>query len=218
MPEEQKPSRESVDAIDPFDHRHADHPIDDRFLGRWSPRAFSGEGISQDTLDRLLEAARWAPSSYNGQPWRFVYAHRDTPAWDRLFGFLVEFNQGWADDAAVLLVLLSRKTFEHNGAPAVTHSFDSGAAWMSLALQARELGLYAHAMQGFDAEAACDALGVEDPFTVEVMIAVGHGGDKGELPEEMRKREIPNGRKPLAEIVFEGTFPASAGDDGAGEG
>lgn len=195
--------------IDVHEYRQAEHDIEDLFLRRWSPRAMSGESLGEDELMSLFEAARWAPSSYNGQPWRFLYAHRDTPQWQRFYDLMVEFNQKWAGQAAVLIVVISRDTFEHNGKPARTHSFDTGSAWMSLALAATRNGLVTHAMQGFDYDRARESLGVPKGYTVEAMVAVGRPGDKEDLPEGMREKEEPSTRKPVSEIAFEGSFPSS---------
>ncbi|HEU5259123.1 MAG TPA: nitroreductase family protein, partial [Vicinamibacterales bacterium] len=117
------------------DHRKADHPIDPLFLDRWSPRAMSGEPISQAELDVLFEAARWAPSAGNSYPGRILYAHRDTEHWPLFFDLLVERNQIWCRNAAALLVFISRTTNEQNGRPLKTHSYDTGALWENLALQ-----------------------------------------------------------------------------------
>lgn len=187
-------------------HRQPEHEIEPFIYHRWSPRALSGEPVAQAELDRLFEAARWAPSSYNGQPWRFLYAHRETPAWETFFDLLIEFNQVWTKNAGVLLVILSKKT--RDGEPAPTHSFDTGAAWQSLALQASRMGLVAHGMSGFDYDRARAVLGVPDDHAVEAMVAVGRPGAKKDLPEGMQKMEQPNGRKPIAELAFEGRFPA----------
>jgi len=132
------------------DVRKANHEINKLFLDRWSPRAFSGEEIYDEELFRLFEAARWAPSSYNGQPWKYIYAKRNTPEWEPLFNLLVEGNQGWAKNASVLLVVASANNFEHSGNPSVTHTFDTGSSWMNLALQATDMGLAVHGMEGFD--------------------------------------------------------------------
>lgn len=188
-------------------HRKARAGTDPMFPGRWSPRAMSGEPIPEEELLDLFEAARWAPSSYNGQPWRFLWARRDTEAWDDFFALMGEYNRSWAKNAAVLLVVVSRNTFEHNGKPSQTHSYDTGAAWMSLALQGAAKGLVVHGMQGFDYEAAARVLGVPDDHTVEAMAAIGRPGEIDDLPEKAREQERPNDRKPLAEIAFEGGFP-----------
>src|SRR5258708_20304247 len=130
--------------------RKADCPIDSLFLNGGSPRAMSGEQIAEEDLLPLFEAARWAPSSYNNQPWRILYARRDTPHWLLFFDFLVDFNKTWAKEAAALVVFISKLTFDHNGEPSVTHSFDTGAAWENFALQAALKNLFVHGMEGFD--------------------------------------------------------------------
>jgi nitroreductase len=132
------------------DHRTADYPIDPLFIDRWSPRAMSGESISQEELNVLFEAARWAPSAGNTQPCRILYAHRDTEHWPLFFDLLVERNKAWCRNAAVLLVFVSRLTNEQTGRPLVTHSYDAGAAWENLALQGTMRGLVVHGMAGFD--------------------------------------------------------------------
>jgi nitroreductase len=182
------------------------HPVDELFLDRWSPRALSGEGVTDEELMTLFEAARWAPSSYTNQPWRILYARRETEQWPVFFGLMVEGNQAWTKDAAALLLFISKETFDFNGKPYPTHSFDTGAAWENLALQATMLGLVTHGMQGFDYERARTELNIPEGFRVEAMIAVGHPGDPAKLPEPLREREAPSGRKPLSEITCEGAF------------
>jgi len=184
----------------------AEHPVDELFLDRWSPRAMSGEGVTDEELMTLFEAARWAPSSYNNQPWRILYARRDTEHWGVFFDLLVEGNRNWVKDAAVILLFVSKETFDFNGKPYPTHSFDTGAAWENLALQATMLGLVTHGMQGFDYERARAELGIPEGFRVEAMAAVGRPGDPSRLPESLREREAPSGRKPLSEITCEGAF------------
>ena len=193
-------------------NRTADHPIDPLFLERWSPRAFTGEAISEADLMTMFEAARWAPSSYNSQVWRFVYARRDTPHWPALFGLLNEFNQGWAKDASALVVLGSSSTMippgKDSAIPSHSHSMDSGAAWTQFALQATRMGWYTHGMVGFDIPRAFAELGFPEGFRVEQCFAVGRIGDKSKLPEFLQAREMPSPRKPLSETVFEGKFKA----------
>ena len=188
--------------------RKAAFPIHSLILNRWSPRAMTGEPLAADTLKSLFEAARWAPSSYNGQPWRFLYARRGTPAWDRFFSLLVEFNQSWAKNAAALVVVVSRRTFEHNGKPARTHSFDAGAAWENLALEGSSRGLVVHGMEGFDYDRARTVLSIPEEFHVEAMIAIGKPGPIEALPEGLREGEAPSSRKPVEEIAWEGGFRA----------
>ena len=187
--------------------RKTEYPIDDQFLKRQSPRALSGEAISKEELMTLFEAARWAPSSFNEQPWRFIYAMRDTPEFEKLFSFLVDFNKSWCVRAAALIVVFSKKTFNHNGKENVNHSSDTGAAWENLALQAQTMNLVAHGMNGFNYAKAKAELGIPDDHQVEMMIAIGKHGKIEDLPEDMRPGEKPNERRPLKEIVFEGKFP-----------
>ena len=184
----------------------AQHPVDELFLDRWSPRAMSGEAVTEGELMTLFEAARWAPSSYNNQPWRILYARRETAQWPAFFGLLVEGNQAWAKDAGALLLFVSKETFDFNGKPYPTHSFDTGAAWENLALQATLGGLVTHGMQGFDYERARAELNIPEGFRVEAMVAVGRPGDPARLPEQLREREAPSDRKPLSAITCEGAF------------
>jgi nitroreductase len=188
--------------------RTADHDIDAIFLERWSPRAFTGEPIAPATLMSLFEAARWAPSAFNAQPWRFVYAHRDTAEWDRLFDVLIDYNKLWVAGASALIFILSDRFRRRPGAEPVelrSHSFDAGAAWASLALQAHQLGWAAHGMAGFDPAKGYEAMGVpESDYNIEAAIAVGRIAGAEILPEPYRSREVPSGREPVAHLVFEG--------------
>jgi nitroreductase len=195
-----------VSEINPAEHRRTEHDVEPIFIKRWSPRAMSGEPIAAEDLARLLEAARWAPSAYNEQPWRFLYCRRNTELWPKFFDLLVEFNQQWTRNAGALLVVISKTTFDHDGKPNRTHSFDTGAAWQNLALQGAALGLVVHGMAGFDAEKARKTLHIPAEYRVEAMIAVGQPGRVEDLPREMQQREQPSDRKPLAEIATEGPF------------
>jgi len=186
--------------------RKTEYPIHPLIQGRCSPRAMTGEEMSDGELMALFEAARWSPSSYNGQPWRFVYVKRDTPHWPKLHDTLIEFNQKWTAKASALVLVISRDTFEHNGKPARTHSFDTGSAWMALALEASHRNLVTHGMEGFDYDKARSNLQVPSGYTVEAMIAIGKPAAKSSLPEDILKREVPSTRRPLSEIVKEGSF------------
>jgi nitroreductase len=186
--------------------RHPARPIEPLIYRRWSPRAMSGESLSEDELLTLFEAARWAPSTYNEQEWRFLYARRATPQWDVFFDLLASGNQTWCHRAAVLVVILAHKVFAKNGKPNPVHLFDCGAAWENLALQATVMGLVAHGMQGFDYEKAHTALEVPDDFAVAAMFALGRPGDPSELPVELRDLEKPSDRRPVSESICEGTF------------
>ena len=195
--------------IDVDGHRHPDHAVETLIVHRWSPRAMSGEQLSETELMRLFEAARWAPSSFNEQPWRFVYAEREGEYWQRFFDLLSENNRRWAGAAAILVVVLSRTSFERNGNPSRTHSYDTGAAWQNLALQGCRMGLVVHGMAGFDYDKAREVLEVPEEFAVEAMAAVGRPGPIEKLPESLREREVPSGRKPVSELAFRGVLRAN---------
>jgi nitroreductase len=175
--------------------RQSPYKINPLILHRWSPRSMTGEELDDDTIMSLFEAARWAPSSYNNQPWRFIYAKRNTSHWDKLFNLLAEPNKVWTKNATVLIVVIARKNFEHNEKYSITHQFDAGAAWENLALEASSRGLAVHAMQGFDYERARNHLEIPDNFDVMAMIAIGRRGPKDNLPPQLHEREHPNDRK-----------------------
>lgn len=179
------------------------HPL---IVNRWSPRSMTGEELSDDELMPLFEAARWAPSSYNGQLWRFVYAKRQTAFWETFVDLLAEGNQVWTRQAAALVVVTSRKLFERNDKPAATYAFDAGAAWENLALEGTRRGLVVHGMQGFDYEKARKALHVPEDYEVLAMIAIGRRAPKESLPSHLQEMERPNDRRPLHEIVIAGRF------------
>jgi nitroreductase len=190
----------------PLEHRKADHPIESLFLRRWSPRAMSGEPITQQEMLSLFEAARWAPSTYNEQEWRFLYARRETPQWPAFFDLLAEGNRLWCQRAALLVVILAHKIFQHNGAPNAVHLFDCGNAFENLALQGTVMGLVVHGMAGFNFDKARTVLGVPEDYAVAAMFAVGRPGDPAQLPENLRDREVPSGRKPVTDFICEGVF------------
>ncbi len=187
-------------------YRKSDYSIHPLILCRWSPRSMSEKEMSHEELLCLFEAARWAPSSYNNQPWRFLYAKRNTAHWDKFFNLMVPFNQSWAKNAACLVVIISKKTFDHNGKPCDTHSFDTGAAWMSLALEGTHKGYVVHGMQGFDYAKAKTVLNIPDDYQVEAMVAIGKPDSRERLPKDMQDNEVPSGRRPLSEIILEGGF------------
>ncbi len=186
--------------------RKADHKVLDLIINRWSPRAMSGEEISHEELMSLFEAARWAPSSYNNQPWRFVYALRNTPYWQTFFNLLVPANQEWAKNAAALILVLSHRYFEYNGYTSRTHSFDTGSAVENLSLQGYAMGLVVHGLEGFDYDRARVELGVPEGYDVEAMYVVGKRGPTSVLSDKLREREVPSDRKKVEEIAFEGKF------------
>ena len=186
---------------DPLQHRDANHAVHDLFVRRHSPRKFTGEAVSEADTLKLFEAARWAPSTYNEQEWRFCYARRDTEHWPTFLGLLVEANREWAKDTGLLAFVLSRTTFVKNGKPNLVHAFDAGAAVQNLALQATQMGLCAHAMGGIDRHGAIDQLNVPDGFDVHCAVAVGRPDPSDEA--------TPTGRKPLDAIAREGLFTFS---------
>ena len=193
-----------------INNRTTEYNINDQFLKRYSPRAFSGELITKDELMTLFDAARWAPSASNIQPWRFIYAMQDTPEFDKLFSLLAEGNKIWCVKASVLVVTISsniRIDKDGNKKDNPTHSFDTGSAWENFALQASEMNFIAHGMAGFDYVKAKTDLGIPEDYSVEMMIALGKPGKVEDLPEPLQSREAPSDRKPLSEIVFEGKFP-----------
>jgi nitroreductase len=192
--------------MDTSEFRKPAFGCDPLFVNRWSPRAMSGEALTREELFTLFEAARWAPSSNNNQPWRFLYAERDTEYWPVFFDLLTDANKVWAEKAAVLAVVVSKTTFDHNDKYSRTHSYDAGAAWENLALQGSMKGLVVHGMQGFNYDKAKAALNVPDTFQVEAMIAVGKPGKKEDLPEHLQAREFPSPRKEMAAIACEGLF------------
>jgi len=166
----------------------------------------SGEEVAEEELMRLFEAARWAPSSFNAQQWRVLYARRGTEHWPVFFELLVDANKSWAKNAAVLVLFISRKTFDYNDEPSITHSYDTGAAWENFALQGFHQGLVVHGMEGFDYERARGELHIPEQFQIEAMAAVGRPGAKELLPDKLQKRESPNDRRRLAESICEGPF------------
>lgn len=199
----------------PFDDevkkvRSNDCSINPLILNRWSPRSMSGEEIPEKELMTLFEAARWAPSSYNNQPWRFLFAKRNSSSWPIFFDLMIDFNKGWAKNASAIILVLSGKNFEHNGKPSKTHSFDTGAAWMALALEGAVRGLVVHGMEGFDYEKARADLEIPDEYQVEALVAIGKRAPADRLTEELQKREVPSSRKTINEIASEGKFKKAA--------
>lgn len=180
-------------------------PIDRQFLDRWSPRAFADKTLTEEQVLTVLEAARWAPSASNLQPWRFVYGVRGEPEFDTLLRLLVPFNEDWAKHAGALIFMTSVASFDGTR-PNITHSFDTGSAFMSLSLQAHSMGLVAHGMAGIDFDKVRVELQLPDNLTVEAAVAIGYQGNAATLPEELQQREGPSQRQPLATMVFKGHF------------
>jgi nitroreductase len=195
--------------------RRSPHAIEPLFLERWSPRAFDGAPVAGPHLAAIFEAARWAPSAFNAQPWRFVYAVKGDADWTRLLALLIPFNAGWAASAGALIFICSDSLMagkaDQPPQPSHSHSFDAGAAWAMMALQATRLGYHAHGMTGVDFDRARAELEVPARFRLEAAVAIGRRGDKATLPEALQAREAPSDRRPLDELVFHGRFGTAAG-------
>lgn len=194
-------------------YRQTAYPIEPLFLQRWSPRAFQPCPMPLADLHTMLEAARWAPSAHNLQPWHFIVSRRDDDYWQGHLDLLHPFNAGWACQASALLFLVSQAiTPARDDAPpqpSRTHSFDAGAAWAQLALQATALGYQAHAMAGIDFDRAPKALAIPDTHRLEIAVAIGRQADADQLPPALRAREQPSTRRSLEDIVSQGVFAAS---------
>ena len=191
--------------------RRPHHPVDPIFPGRWSPRAYDQSVIPDADLMTIFEAARWAPSSFNAQPWRFLYAKRESTDWERFLDLLMPMNQSWAQHAAVLIYICSDTLIEMKPgqpSPSHTHSFDAGAAWASLALQATMLGYHAHGMAGVWWDKVREELKVPERFRVDAACVIGRTGSLDILDEKNRAREKPSDRRPISESAFAGDFPA----------
>jgi nitroreductase len=176
------------------------HPV---ISHRWSPRAFADKPVTTEDLTKIFDAARWAASSYNEQPWRFVVGRKGDATYQKIFDSLIEFNQGWAKSAPVLVLSTAKKTFSHNGAPNGYGIHDTGAATATLTLQATALGLHSHGMAGFDKDKARAAFNIPEDFEIGAVTALGYLGDPETLPEGLKAQETsPRTRKPLEEVVF----------------
>lgn len=179
---------------------------------RWSPRAYSDREVSGTDLELLMDAARWAASSYNEQPWRFVILRKGGPGYDKLFQTLVEFNQLWAGAAPVLMLTVTKKTFSHNGEVNRHAQHDAGQALAHILLQAAALGMAGHAMAGFDHKKAEAELGIPEDFEAIAVVTIGYAGAPELLPERMRKGELaPRVRKAISEIAFGSNWGTAAG-------
>lgn len=183
------------------------HPIHALLASRWSPRAFDPDRpVEREKLHALLEAARWAPSCFNDQPWRFIVfdRHSDTMAWEKAAALLAEKNQRWARQAPLLILTCADGVFGHNSTPNRWAQYDAGAAAMSVCLQANALGLHTHQMGGFDATAAKSALGIPENVTPMAMMAVGYQGRIENLDKDfVGAEQAVRVRKPVDEIMFE---------------
>jgi nitroreductase len=175
------------------------------FHERWSPRSFADRKVTPETLAKVFEAARWAASSFNEQPWRFIVGVRGSETYAKIFESLGEFNQKWARTAPVLIIDAALTKFSHNGTPNRVAFYDLGAAASYLTLEAASLGLAAHQMAGFDPDKARKLLGIPDEYMIGAVIALGYQDEPERLGDtELIQRELaPRNRKPLHEIVFE---------------
>ncbi|HAG92363.1 MAG TPA: nitroreductase [Bdellovibrionales bacterium] len=182
--------------------RQPETDVHSLFVERWSPRSFDPHyEISDNDLKILMEAARWAPSSFNEQPWTLHLAKKGTPAYDTFLDGLVEANQAWAKTAPVLGYLSGKKYFSKNHAENVVFKFDCGAAWMSFTLQARMMDLYTHGMGGIVHDKVESFLKIDKKEESVIMaFAIGKAGDPKALPEDLQSMETPNSRKPLSEV------------------
>ncbi|MBT0669930.1 nitroreductase family protein [Novosphingobium profundi] len=188
--------------------RTANDRIEKLIVDRWSPRAFDGSAIPQEDLEAILEAASWAPSAYNVQPWTFLYAVKGDANWDLFLSQLIDFNKGWAQSASALVFVVSDSQMrsEKGNSDNYSHSFDAGAAWALAALQALKLGYHTHGMTGLKFGEAEAALGVPADHRLEAAFVIGKIGDKSTLPEFLQDREAPSGRKPLSQVARAGKF------------
>ncbi|TXK85393.1 nitroreductase family protein [Paenibacillus sp. N3.4] len=184
--------------------RQPDYEINPQFLTRWSPRSFSEQEVTEDVLFSLFEAARWAPSGSNLQPWRFIVA-RTSEQRAKFYDFIAPMNREWCEKAPVLALIISH-TKTANGGNNPTHGFDAGAAWGYLALEAANQGLITHAMGGFDREQARKDLHVPEDYDVHAVIAIGYQGPLDALAEKFQSREIPSDRRAISESLFSGEF------------
>ncbi|MCB0164606.1 MAG: nitroreductase family protein [Anaerolineae bacterium] len=184
------------------------HPIHPSIQNRWSPRAFSDQPVEPEKLLAVLEAARWAPSAMNEQPWRFIVATKENPAeFEQALNCLNEGNQRWAKAAPVLVFTLIKKTFTRNDRPNRVALHDLGLAVANLTIQATELGLHTHQMGGILFDKIREVYQIPEDFEVVTGIALGYYGDIEQLPEDLQEREKgPRLRKPLSELIFAGAW------------
>ena len=190
-----------------------DHPVNELVIARWSPYAFSDRAVSKADLLSLFEAARWAPSSYNEQPWSYIVATKDDAEnFARLLSCLVEGNQAWAQAAPVLALGCTSLFFRKNGKPNAAAVHDLGLAAGNLCLEATARGLYVHQMIGILPDKASAVFRIPDGVQPLTGLAIGYAADPATLPEKYRERDLaPRTRKPLAEFVFGGAWGTASG-------
>jgi nitroreductase len=190
----------------------SDFPVHELIRERWSPRAFADKPVPQDVLCSIFEAARWAPSSNNEQPWAYIVATKDDRGYlEKMLSVLVEFNAHWAKHAPVLALAVAKMTFEKNDAPNRNAQYDTGAATALLSVEATAHGLAVHQMAGFDAEKARQVFGIPAGWEPIAALAIGYPGDPDSLPPPLKAREMaPRTRKPIAEFVMAGHWGHTA--------
>jgi nitroreductase len=197
------PPTTSPEAVDKLKHAPEVHGVDDLIRRRWSPRTYADKEVPAAELKRLFEAARWAASSSNEQPWRFLVGRRGDETYQKIFNALVEFNQSWAKSAPVLVLSVAKKSFTGKDTPNAYGMHDTGAATANLALQATADGLHTHSMAGFDREQVRASFAIPSDFEIGSVTAIGYFGDPASLPDYLQKMEVsPRQRKPLEEFVF----------------
>lgn len=184
------------------------------FYERWSPKAFEAEPLTEEELTALFDAARWAPSSFNEQPWRFIYSRTEEER-DEIARTLSRKNRKWAGRAPHLAIVLAKRRFSKNGKPNAVAEFDTGSAWMSLTIQARILGVHTHGMAGFDRDHVVSLIGIDpEEFKPMCVIAIGRRGSADLLPEGVEERSDSSPRKRIEEIAIPLTEQiASAGSE-----
>ena len=183
------------------------YPILEEIRQRWSPRAYSDKAVEKEKLQSIFEAARWAPSAFNEQPWRFIVGRKGEKTWDLILETLGEWNQKWAGKAPVLVINIGKKTSSFNSKPNATYAYDTGQAVAMMVTEAVNQGMIAHQMSGFSAEKATELFDIPEDYQPISVTAIGYLGDPDQLPEDMRKSELEDRkRKPLAETVFSGKF------------
>lgn len=189
-----------------------DAPIHELIRERWSPRAFSDKRVAPEVLRSLFEAARWAASSSNEQPWAYLVATKDDgEIFAKMVGVLVEFNADWAKHAPVLALSVAHLKMERDGKPNRVALHDVGTATAQLTFEANARGLFVHQMAGFSAEKARDTFGIPEDWEPVAAIAIGYPGNADSLPQKLRERELaPRTRKPLKEFVMSGSWGRTA--------
>ncbi len=190
----------------------SDFPVHELIRERWSPRAFADKPVPQDILRSIFEAARWAPSSFNEQPWAYIVATKDDKEnFEKMLSVLVDFNVQWAKSVPVLALAVAKLTFANNNAPNRNAQYDTGAATALLSVEATARGLAVHQMAGFDAEKARQVFGIPKGWEPIAALAIGYPGDPASLPAPLKDREMaPRTRKPIGEFVMAGQWGHTA--------